>query len=65
MASLKPRGVAGGGWLAGGWDWPQYSYLSPAQLGLGLSLAKIRPNLQYDYAFHHQSKLEKPYGIGW
>ena len=38
MASLKPRGVAGG-WLAGGWDLPQYSYLSPAKLGLRLSLA--------------------------
>ena len=24
---------------AGGWDLPQYSYLSPAKLGLGLSLA--------------------------
>ena len=41
MASLKPRGVAGGGWLAGGWDWPQYSYLSPAKLELGMSLAKL------------------------
>ena len=35
MASFKPRGVAGGGRL----DLPQYSYLSPARLGLGLSLA--------------------------
>ena len=25
--------------MADGWDWPQYSYLSPAKLGLGLSLA--------------------------
>ena len=35
MTSFKPRGVAGGGRL----DLPQYSYLSPAQLELGLSLA--------------------------
>ena len=27
--------------MAGGWDWPHYSYLSPAKLGLGLSLAII------------------------
>ena len=37
MASFKPRGVAGGG---GRLDLPQYSYLSPARPGLGLSLAK-------------------------
>ena len=38
MASIKPRGVVvvvGGG----GWEKPQYSYLSPAKLRLGLSLA--------------------------
>ena len=31
----------GGGWwvVAVGWELPQYSYLSPAKLGLGLSLA--------------------------
>ena len=39
MASLNPRRVvAVGGW---GWDWPQHSYLSPANLGLGLSLATV------------------------
>ena len=42
VAYLNPEGrrVAGVGcWVAGGWDLPQYSYLSPAKLGLGLSLA--------------------------
>ena len=30
------------GWrVADGWELPQYSYLSPARLGLGLSLAII------------------------
>ena len=34
---LNPEGWRG--WVAGGWELPQYSYLSPAKLGLGLSLA--------------------------
>ena len=37
MASFKPRGVTG----LGGWKLQQYSYLSPAKLGLGLSLATV------------------------
>ena len=43
VAYLNPEGrrVAGVGWRVAvdGWDLPQYSYLSPAKLGLALSLA--------------------------
>ena len=31
----------GGLWMVGGWEWPSYSFLRPAKLGLELSLAKI------------------------
>ena len=38
---LNPEGWRVAGLVAGlgGWELPQYSYLSPAKLGLGLSLA--------------------------
>ena len=36
--------------LACGWELPQYSYLSPAKLGLGLSLA-IRSNKEPEHLF--------------
>ena len=44
MASCILRGVVGGRLrsLRVGWELPHYSYLSPAKLGLGLSLAIIK-----------------------
>ena len=39
-----------------GWEWPQYSYLSPAKLGLGLSLAITKVDIM---AVKLANKLER------
>ena len=63
MALFKPRGV----WVLGGWELPQYSYLSPAKLGLGLSLAKTgiffgeHPVASYDAKKSHDFLLVATY----
>ena len=44
MSLFKPRGMAG----SGGWELPQYSYLSPVKLGPGLSLAICNKQDEFD-----------------